>query len=201
VRWARGRAVRRQSVEGPRSSSRSSARAFVRHRTEISSHRAEHGDSLSSCRSIERIFQHLSGDPIMKLREIITEQVDSTRPDATLVDAAKLMMTSDRGWLPVAQGGKVVGVITDRDIAVRGVAGGMDPQSTRVDAIMSRDVLACSIDDDVDDACRTMEEEQVRRLVVVDENENLVGVVSLADLAERDEEESGEVLKKVTEPS
>ena len=137
----------------------------------------------------------------MKLRDIITEQVDSTRPTATLVEAAKLMMTSDRGWLPVTEGGKVVGVITDRDIAVRGVGGGLDPKSTQVEAIMSRDVLACSLDDDIDDACKTMEEEQVRRLVVVDENENLVGVVSLADLAERDEEESGEVLKKVTEPS
>ena len=138
----------------------------------------------------------------MQLREIITTPVHSVTPDSSLFDAAKTMMTRDLGWLPVTDEGKVVGIITDRDITVRGVAGGLDTKKTKVEDVMSRDVFACSIDSTVEDACNMMEDEQVRRLVVVDEDEKLPGVVSLADVAAQTREaQSGEVLKKVTEPS
>ena len=138
----------------------------------------------------------------MQLREIITSPVETVAPDSSLFDAAKTMMTRDLGWLPVTDEGKVVGIITDRDITVRGVAGGLDAKSTKVEDVMSRAVYACSIDGTVEDACNMMEDEQVRRLVVVDDDEKLTGVISLADVAsQRSESQSGEVLKKVTEPS
>jgi CBS domain-containing protein len=111
------------------------------------------------------------------------------------------MTTHDCAAIPVTDSGKLIGIITDRDIAIRGVAAGLDPQEARVEKVMSRDVFAVAIDDTIEDACSTMEEEQVRRLVVLDEDENLVGVVSLADLAaQAPESESADVLKKVTEP-
>jgi len=137
----------------------------------------------------------------MQLKDIITTTVETVKPDASLFDAAKIMMTNDLGWLPVTREGKVLGILTDRDIAIRGVAAGLEPRQARVEQVMSRDVFAVAIDDSIEDACNTMEEEQVRRLVVLDENENLVGVVSLADLAaQAPESESADVLKKVTEP-
>ena len=137
----------------------------------------------------------------MQLKDIITTTVETVKPDASLFDAAKIMMSQDLGWLPVTREGKVMGIITDRDIAIRGVAAGLDSREARVEQVMSRDVFAVAIDDSIEDACSTMEEEQVRRLVVLDDEENLVGVVSLADLAaQAPESESADVLKKVTEP-
>jgi CBS domain-containing protein len=140
---------------------------------------------------------------IMQLRDIVTSPVETVGPESTLFDAAKTMLTRDLGWLPVTdQGEKVVGIITDRDITVRGVAGGLDAKKAKVEDVMSRDVFSCSIDSTVEEVCSMMEDEQVRRVVVVDEDEKLAGVVSLADLASQTRgSESGEVLKKVTEPS
>ena len=137
----------------------------------------------------------------MQLKEIITHPVETVEPDASLFDAAKSMLVRDLGWLPVSDAGKVVGIITDRDIAIRAVAAGLDPQKTTVDAIMSRSVFACSVDGTIEEACQMMEDEQVRRLVVLDENDQLAGVVSLADLAQHNRgSESSEVLQKVSEP-
>src|SRR5437870_3828033 len=102
------------------------------------------------------LFQLSQGIPIMQLREIITTPVHPVTPDSSLLDAAKTMMTRDLGWLPVTDEGKVVGIITDRDITVRGVAGGLDTKKTKVEDVMSRDVFACSIDSTVEDACNMM---------------------------------------------
>ncbi|MEO8132909.1 MAG: CBS domain-containing protein [Betaproteobacteria bacterium] len=138
----------------------------------------------------------------MQLKEILTQPVETVAPEASLFDAARCMMTRDLGWLPVSDDGKVVGIITDRDIAIRGVAAGLDPKQTKVDAVMSRAVFACSVDGTVEEACQMMEDEQVRRLVVLDENEALAGVVSLADLALHTRgSQSSEVLQKVSEPT
>ena len=104
--------------------------------------------------------------------------------------------------LPVEEEGKIIGVITDRDIAIRGVAAGLDTKKTMVQDVMTREVFSCSSDDSVEDACTLMEEEQVRRLVVLDDDDQLVGIVSLADIAMQTRgTQSAEVLKKVTEPS
>lgn len=138
----------------------------------------------------------------MQLKEIITSPVETVGPESTLVDAAKTMLSRDLGWLPVEDEGKIVGIITDRDIAIRGVAAGLDAKKTMVQDVMSRDVFSCPADATVEDACTLMEEEQVRRIVVLDDDEELVGIVSLADIAAQTRgSQSAEVLKKVTEPS
>ena len=138
----------------------------------------------------------------MQLKEITTNAVETVAPDASLLDAAKSMLAHDLGWLPVAEEGKVIGIITDRDIAMRGVALGLDSKKTLVRDVMTREVFSCAADATVEDACTLMEEEQVRRIVVVDENDELAGIVSLADIAAQTRgSQSAEVLKKVTEPA
>jgi CBS domain-containing protein len=138
----------------------------------------------------------------MQLKEIITTPAQTVAPDCSLFDAAKTMMSRDLGWLPVADSGKVVGIITDRDITIRGVAGGLDTRKAKVEDVMSRDVFCCSIDSTIEDAANMMEDEQVRRLVVIDKNEKIAGVVSLADLAlDARDQTSSEVLKEVSKPS
>lgn len=138
----------------------------------------------------------------MQLKDILTSPVETVSPDSSILDAAKTMLARDLGWLPVEEGGKVIGVITDRDIAMRGVAAGLDAKKTLVQDVMTRDVFSCSEDGTVEDACTLMEEEQVRRLVIVDDNDELVGIVSLADIALQTRgAQSAEVLKKVTEPA
>jgi CBS domain-containing protein len=138
----------------------------------------------------------------MQLKEIITTPAQTVAPDCSLFDAAKTMMSRDLGWLPVADSGKVVGIITDRDITIRGVAGGLDTRKAKVEDVMSRDVFCCSIDSTIEDAANMMEDEQVRRLVVIDKNEKIAGVVSLADLAlDARGQTSSEVLKEVSKPS
>lgn len=137
----------------------------------------------------------------MELKEIITDSVETIGPNATLQDAAKAMLARDLGWLPVTDGGKVVGIVTDRDIAIRGVATGKDGKSA-VEDVMTREVFSCNVEDSVEDACSLMEDEQVRRLVVLDDDEQLVGIVSLADIALQTRgAQSAEVLKRVSEPS
>jgi CBS domain-containing protein len=138
----------------------------------------------------------------MKLASIMTGGMETIAPHATLAEAAKKMASQDIGSLPVcAERRQVVGIITDRDITVRAVARGMDPNSTRVEEVMTRDVLSCSSDADVEQACELMEKRQVRRLLVTGQDDTPVGIVSLGDIALcLRESQSGEVLKKVSEP-
>ena len=138
----------------------------------------------------------------MKLASIMTGGIETIAPHATLAEAAKKMASQDIGSLPVcAERRRVVGIITDRDITVRAVARGMDPNSTRVEEVMTRDVLSCSSDADVEHACELMEKRQVRRLLVTGQDDTPVGIVSLGDIALcLRESQSGEVLRKVSEP-
>lgn len=138
----------------------------------------------------------------MKINEIITREPEVIRPDAFLVDAAQKMKSLDIGMLPVCDGDRLVGMITDRDITVRGVAQGYDPKSTRVQDVMTPEVIYCFDDEDVKDVTKKMEEKQVRRLPVLDREKRLVGIVSLGDLAVRTGKEklAGEVLERVSEP-
>lgn len=138
----------------------------------------------------------------MQLRDITTDSVETLTPTTTLEDAAKMMRERDLGWMPVEDADKVVGIVTDRDIVIRAIASSLDPKTTTVREVMTKNVLSCNIGDDVDDACDLMEREQVRRLVVLDDDGALAGVVTLADLAQRgDEDHSVEVLQRVSEPS
>jgi CBS domain-containing protein len=132
----------------------------------------------------------------------MTGGIESVRPQATLAEAAKKMASQDIGSLPVcAERHKVVGIITDRDITVRAVARGMDPNQTRVEEVMTREVLSCSSEADVEQARALMEKRQVRRLLVTGVDDSPVGIVSLGDIALcLRESQSGEVLRKVSEP-
>jgi len=138
----------------------------------------------------------------MKLSTIMTGGIETIPPQASLAEAAKKMASQDIGSLPVcAEPRRVVGIITDRDITVRAVARGMDPNRTRVEEVMTRDVLSCSSDAEVEHACELMEKRQVRRLLVTAQDDTPVGIVSLGDIALcLRESQSGGVLKKVSEP-
>jgi CBS domain-containing protein len=139
----------------------------------------------------------------MQLKEIMTRDVEVIHPNATVEEAAEKMEALDVGPLPVCDGDRLVGMVTDRDITVRATAVGVDPGVVTVRDVMTPDVVYAFEDQDVREAARLMEQHQIRRLVVLDRDKRLVGIVSLGDLAEdtRDEQMSGQVLKGVSEPS
>jgi CBS domain-containing protein len=136
----------------------------------------------------------------MKIRDVMTPDVRTIAPTATLREAAQLMAETDVGVLPVANDDRLVGMLTDRDIAVRAVAAGRGPD-TPVQQTMSPEIKYCFDDEDVDDVCENMSEQQLRRLPVVDREKNLVGIVSLSDLARQaDSDAAGEALEGITQP-
>jgi|SRR3954470_7058661 CBS domain-containing protein len=138
----------------------------------------------------------------MKIREIMTPDAQCVRPDETLVDAASLMRQLDVGVLPVCDGENVVGMITDRDIAIRAVADARHPATTMVREIMSPGTIVVYDDQDVDDAVRIMEEHQIRRAPVMNREDELIGIVSLGDIAvDASTDLCGEVLKRVSQPA
>ncbi len=138
----------------------------------------------------------------MKVNEIITHDPEVIRPETALIEAAQKMKSLDIGMLPICDGDRLVGVITDRDITVRGVAQGYDPKTARVQEVMTPEVIYCFDDEDVKEAAKKMEEKKVRRLPVLNREKRLVGIVSLGDLAVRTGKEklAGEVLERVSEP-
>jgi CBS domain-containing protein len=119
----------------------------------------------------------------MRISEIMSRGVLCTHPSASLQEAAVRMRSFQIGLLPVFDRERLVGMITDRDIAVRGVAEGLDPSTTRVRDVMTTEVISCYDDQLVVEATFLMQENQIRRLVVLNRDEQLVGVVSLGDLA------------------
>ena len=134
----------------------------------------------------------------MKISDVMTRNVQTVSPDQTAREAASFMLSEDAGSMPVSDGDKLIGMITDRDIAVRGVAKGYGPD-TPVRELMTDDIICARIDDDVEDVASRMSEAQVRRLPVVDENENLCGIVSLGDLSrETDGESAHQALEGVS---
>lgn len=136
----------------------------------------------------------------MKISEVMTSDVETIRPDQTAQDAARFMLKADAGSIPVTEGDRLIGMITDRDIAVRGVAKGYGPD-TPVRELMTDDLIVIRVDDDIEDAATKMSEAQVRRLPVVDENEKLCGIVSLGDLSrEADDECAERALEGVSQP-
>ncbi|HET7816739.1 MAG TPA: CBS domain-containing protein [Sphingomicrobium sp.] len=136
----------------------------------------------------------------MKVSEVMTRDVQTVRPDQPVQEAASFMLSADAGSIPVTEGDRLVGMITDRDIAVRGVAKGHGPD-TPVRELMSGDIVCARINDDVEEVAVRMSEAQVRRLPVLDEQERLCGIVSLGDLArEADDECAEEALEGVSAP-
>ena len=137
----------------------------------------------------------------MQLREIMSHQVETVPPECSLKEAAQQMKSLDVGSLPVCRNDKLIGVITDRDIAIRAVAKGQDPNTSTVNDAMTGECIFCYEDDDVENAVKMMEARQIRRLPVLDRSKHLVGIISLGDLATRwgNDKLSGEVLGQVSQ--
>ena len=138
----------------------------------------------------------------MKLSEIMTPDVVVMQPDDSLQSAAKKMRDRNIGFLPVCDGEDLLGVISDRDITVRALADGMDVSIMLGRDLMTSPAIYCFDDQDSSEAAKIMEENQIRRLVVMSrEDKRLVGVISLGDLARHESaDRSGQVLQKVSEP-
>ena len=140
----------------------------------------------------------------MKVRDVMTRGAECIGPDDTLQQAARRMKDLDVGPLPVCDSDRLAGMITDRDIVVRCIAEGGDPRTAKVRDAMSEGVCFCFEDDDVQDAARQMRDRQIRRLVVLDRNKRLAGVVSLGDLAIEAggvSDVAGKTLEAVSQPS
>jgi CBS domain-containing protein len=136
----------------------------------------------------------------MKVSEVMTKDVRLIEPTQTIREAAKMMAELDAGIMPVREGDRLVGMITDRDIAVRAVAEGKGPD-TSVSEVMTDDIKYCYEDDDTDDVARNMADIQVRRLPVLTRDKRLVGIISFGDMAVTDEPgKAGEAVAGISQP-
>src|SRR5919199_1022142 len=137
-----------------------------------------------------------------KIAEVMTDRPRAVTPETTVREAARLMDEEDVGSLPVvSEGARLVGIVTDRDIAIRAVGGGRDPEQTAVGDIASKEVYALTPEDNLDDALATMARAQVRRLPIVVRENELVGMVSQADIARASgEKAAGEVVEAISRP-
>lgn len=136
----------------------------------------------------------------VKLKEIMAQNVETIGPDATLQESAEKMKRRNIGVLPVVEGKKAVGIITDRDITLRAVVSGVDVTKTKIREFMTRDPYCAYEDQTISDACELMERNKIRRLIVLDREDRLVGVVSLNDVTVKGKEtrRSAQVLRKIT---
>ena len=138
----------------------------------------------------------------MLVSELMTTELVTVAPSTSVAEAARLMRAADIGDVLITEGGQLVGILTDRDIAVRVVAEGLDPKQAAVGDYMTVDLVTGLPDWDVEDAAKVMAEEQVRRLPIVAEGQ-LVGIVSLGDIAVQlmEEEVSAEALEEISKPA
>lgn len=132
----------------------------------------------------------------MQVRECMTKDIKIINPEMTLREAASLMNEQDTGFLPVGENDRLVGSLTDRDIAIRAVSQGKDPNSAKVREAMSEHIVYCFEDQDTREAADLMGEKQIRRLAVLDHDKRLVGVISLGDLSQG-EAAAGHALEEV----
>ncbi len=137
----------------------------------------------------------------MKIAECMTAEVEIVGPDQPIREAAQFMLRADAGAMPVGEGDKLVGMVTDRDIAVRGVAAGRGPD-TPVRDVMTDEVIYCFDDEEVEEVALKMSDRQVRRMPVLSrEDETLVGIVSLGDISRSEHGEAASVaLDGITDP-
>jgi CBS domain-containing protein len=145
----------------------------------------------------------MSARPTKLVRDVMTRGVEVVNPDVTAAEAARKMRDLNVGSLPVCDGQRLLGMVTDRDLSVRAMAEGKDPNSTPVRQVMSPEITWVFEDEPAEMAARTMRSNQIRRLPVLDRTDKLVGIVALGDLATevRNDELSGETLEKISEPS
>jgi len=138
----------------------------------------------------------------MKVKEVMTRDVEFIDSNDSIKQAAEKMKKLNIGVLPVKTGDEMVGIITDRDIVVRSVAQGLDPEKHKIIEAFSEGVIACKEEDDIKEVAQLMEDRQIRRVVVKDDQEKVTGIVSLGDLAVNIANKLvGQVLKEVSEPS
>jgi CBS domain-containing protein len=135
----------------------------------------------------------------MKIAKAMTKDVKMVSPSQTIQEAARAMAELDFGSLPVADNDRLVGMITDRDIAVRAVARGHGPD-TPIRDVMSSEVKYCFDDDDLEEVAENMGDIKVRRLPVLNQEKRLVGIVSLGDIARRDDGSAGDAIRAISEP-
>ena len=139
---------------------------------------------------------------MIRVAEVMTRGVRSLAPSDSLQLAAQAMAELNVGVIPICEGGRVVGMVTDRDIVLRGVAQGLPAQGTLLRQVMSPQVETCHEEDTLDDATQQMEEGKIRRLPVLDRQGQLVGILSLGDVATKgDSYEAGVALSDISEPA
>jgi len=134
----------------------------------------------------------------------MTQNPVSAMPEDTVASVARLMKENDIGPIPIVENQKskkLVGIVTDRDLALKVIAEGRDPQTTPVKQVMSISVITCHDDDDIESALNAMSAQQIRRIPVVDNNNMLLGIIAQADIATRmdEPEKTGEVVKDISE--
>ena len=139
-----------------------------------------------------------------KCRDVMTENLVFAIPEDTVSDVAQLMKKEDIGPVLIVDNERsktLVGIVTDRDLAIKVVAEGRDPQSTRVEEVMTRKLITCYADEDVENAMKSMAQYQLRRIPVVGENMKLVGIISQADVATRvdEPEKTAEVVREISQ--
>jgi CBS domain-containing protein len=135
----------------------------------------------------------------MKIREIMTTNVECVSPDTGILDLANKMKSLDVGFIPICENDRLAGTVTDRDIVIRAVAAGRDISTTTARDIMTHDVFYCFEEENVKDVAARMREKEVRRMLILNASKRLVGVVSLGDISKVEEKESGKTLKDITE--
>lgn len=136
----------------------------------------------------------------MQVKNIMSRDLEVVSPQNSLREAAQKMKALDVGPVPVVENRRLVGILTDRDITLRAVAEGKNPLVAKVEEIMTREVISCFEDQEVEEAARLMGDNQIRRLMVLDHDKNLVGILSLGDIATQTGEQAlaGEALEKVS---
>jgi CBS domain-containing protein len=139
----------------------------------------------------------------MEIREIMTRDVEVVAPNASLQTAAQRMKELNVGSLPVCDGERLLGMVTDRDITIRATAGGKNPTQTPVSDTMSSGITYCFEDQPVNEVAQVMEEKQIRRLPILNRQKKLVGIVSLGDLAVdgNSKEMAGEAITEISQPA
>ncbi len=135
----------------------------------------------------------------MKVRDAMHAQATWCAPDKALADIAKVMRDEDIGAVPIGENDRLVGMVTDRDIALNGVGRGLDPVKAKASDVMSKGVIYCTENQDLEDAVRLMEDRRIRRLPVINDQKRLVGMLSLGDVSHAGSRElAGELLQSVT---
>jgi CBS domain-containing protein len=140
---------------------------------------------------------------VMLVKDVMTKNVECVRPDDTLQEAARKMRDLDVGPMPVCDGDRLAGMVTDRDITIRATAEGKDPKACKVRDVLTKDVVYCFEDQNINEAAELMQQRQIRRVLVLNRDKRLTGIVSLGDLAVDgpSKKETAETVKAVSEPA